>query len=97
MVERRGVALAIRKFAAQRWQMLVGAGSVLVIGTGLVVTELLSAYCHYAAEIEVRLHDQSLNLPPGIYAAPRHVSVGELITEDELSERLLRAGNCLPK
>lgn len=58
----------------------------------IAVIEVVSTYSHYAAIIDVRLADQAFFQSPGIYAAPRRLNVGQRITEEQLKERLLRAG-----
>jgi penicillin-binding protein 1B len=92
MLEKTGLEPVLRKIAQKRREILAGGGLLLAFGLGLAITELVSQYCHYAAEIETRLNNHGLDWAPGIYAAPRRVSVGQQVTEDELKERLLRAG-----
>lgn len=55
------------------------------------IIQLAFDYVHYAAVVDARLKDNSLRYPAGIYAAPRRVSVGELITKEQLVESLVRA------
>ncbi len=58
----------------------------------IVGIEFITAYSRYAALVDARLADQTLQQPPGIYAAPRRVSLGQRLSREELTERLLRAG-----
>jgi penicillin-binding protein 1B len=57
-----------------------------------ITAELASAYAHYAAVIDSQLNVRSFYQPPGIYSAPRRVSMGQRITREEFIERLLSAG-----
>lgn len=61
----------------------------LFMGTALW---LVSTYSYYAAVIDRRLASHALQIPAGIYAAPRRISTGERLTRAELLERLQRAG-----
>jgi penicillin-binding protein 1B len=54
--------------------------------------KLHKAYADYAAIVDARLDQQMLRRRAGVYAAPRRVSVGQQISQDELRDRLLRAG-----
>lgn len=66
---------------------LVGFLSVLVITAELILT-----YSHYAALVDERLKEQALLLPPGIYAAPRHMTKGQKISRETVIQHLLNAG-----
>jgi len=54
--------------------------------------KLYKVYAYYAGVVDERLDQRTLRQRPGVYAAPRRVSVGQQISQDELRERLLRAG-----
>ncbi|MCI0387843.1 MAG: hypothetical protein MOB07_03600 [Acidobacteria bacterium] len=58
----------------------------------VIASELASAYAHYAAVIDSQLNVRSFYQPPGIYSAPRQVSIGQRITREGFIERLLSAG-----
>jgi len=86
------IRVALHSIAHHHRQILAGFGLFLFFVTVIVSAELILSYLNYAALIDARLADNSLQQPAGIYAAPRRVSVGERMTRDELAERLLRAG-----
>jgi hypothetical protein len=54
--------------------------------------KLYEAYAEYAAIVDGRLVQEAQRRRAGVYAAPRRVSVGQQISQDELRDRLLRAG-----
>jgi penicillin-binding protein 1B len=54
--------------------------------------KLHEAYAGYAAIVDERLSQEALRRRAGVYAAPRRVSVGQKISQEELQDRLLRAG-----
>jgi hypothetical protein len=58
----------------------------------VILSELASAYAHFAAVIDSQLNVRSFYQPPGIYSTPRRVSIGQRITREEFIERLLSAG-----
>ncbi|MGE0127348.1 MAG: transglycosylase domain-containing protein [Blastocatellales bacterium] len=60
--------------------------------TTIAAVELHGVYAHYAAIVDGQIDQQLLQRRVGIYAAPRRVSVEQQISQDELKERLLRAG-----
>src|SRR5499426_2304380 len=69
---------------------VIAAGLILVAAIGAF--KLHKAYANYAAMVDERLGQRTSRHRAGVYAAPRRVSVGQQITQDELRERLLRAG-----
>lgn len=75
-----------------RRSISIGAGIVISLIFIATVAELFIKYSYYAAMVDARLADQSLQHPAGIYAAPRRVSIGQRITSEELDENLLHAG-----
>ncbi|MGH9939994.1 MAG: PBP1A family penicillin-binding protein, partial [Blastocatellia bacterium] len=75
-----------------RRNILASAVAFLALGAAVITFKLYEAYTHYAALLDLELANQSLQRPAGVYAAPRQVSVGRLISIAELKERLLRAG-----
>ncbi len=74
--------------------LLTAIGAVLIALAAIGAFRLYDAYARYAAIIDLQLDRQTLrnHHHPGVYAAPRLVSVGQQISRDELRERLLRAG-----
>src|SRR5215475_3065506 len=54
--------------------------------------KLYEVYSDYAAIVDERLDQQTLRRRAGVYAAPRRVRVGQQISQEELRDRLLRAG-----
>jgi penicillin-binding protein 1B len=75
------------------WRNWLAGAALLLFFTGVAaVFELGSQYAHYAALVDARLADRSLQQPPGIYAAPRRVSVGQPLTVPALMERLRASG-----
>jgi penicillin-binding protein 1B len=54
--------------------------------------KLRESYAYYAAIVDERVDQRTLRRQAGLYAAPRRVRVGQQISQDELRERLLRAG-----
>jgi penicillin-binding protein 1B len=75
-----------------RRNILSGTCALLTLCVAVMTFKLYEAYTRYAAYLDSQLANQSLQRPAGVYAAPRHISVGQLISIDELKERLLRAG-----
>src|SRR5262245_13848885 len=69
---------------------VIAAGLILVAAIGAF--KLHKAYANYAAMVDERLDQRTSRHRAGVYAAPRRVSVGQQISQDELRERLLRAG-----
>lgn len=72
--------------------ILTGVAAVLILLTTVSAFKLHNAYARYATIVDGRLDQQMLQRHTGIYAAPRRVSVEQQISQDELRERLLRAG-----
>jgi penicillin-binding protein 1B len=68
----------------------IAAGLISVAAIGAF--KLHRAYANFAAIVDERLDQQTSRHRAGVYAAPRRVSVGQQISQDELQERLLRAG-----
>jgi penicillin-binding protein 1B len=67
---------------------------LLLVGFTLVVTSLslVKSYRFHAQLIEARLAQGYLTSRPGIYAAPRTISLGQRITRADLIKVLRRAG-----
>ena len=78
------------QFDRRRILTVIVAALIPLVGIGAI--KLHNAYAHYAAMVDERLDQRSLRRGVGVYAAPRRVSVGQQISQDELRERLLRAG-----
>ncbi len=76
-----------------RRQTLLGLMSLLVVVTLSTATvTLVQSYRFYAEAIEARLASGYLTSRPGIYAAPRTISLGQRSTRDDLIKVLRRAG-----
>ena len=81
----------LKEYCSRR-VILVSLALFVSLTSTIVAFQMTMGYLRYAAIVDARLADQSLQQPPGIYAAPRYVHVGLRLTPDELTERLLRAG-----
>lgn len=93
MIQVHGAIKELRGILREyRSRILLGAGIIFLVITGITGAEVVSAYTKYAAQLDARLNDFSLHLPAGIYAAPRHISLTQQINKEELVERLLRSG-----
>lgn len=73
-------------------RILTVIAAVLITLVAIGVFKLHKAYAHYAAIVDEQLDLQPLRRRAGVYAASRRVSVGQQISQNELQERLLRAG-----
>jgi len=73
-------------------RILLAIALLLTPLAAIGIFKLHKAYAEYAAIVDERLDQQILRRRAGVYAAPRRVSVGQQISQDELRERLLRAG-----
>jgi len=73
-------------------RILAAIAIVLIPFAAVGGFKLHKAYADYAAIVDERLDQQMLRRRAGVYAAPRRVSVGQQISQDELRDRLLRAG-----
>ena len=73
-------------------RILVAVATVLISLAAIGAFRLHKAYTRYAAIVDERLDQRMIRPRAGIYAAPRLVSVGQRISQDELRDRLLRAG-----
>jgi hypothetical protein len=86
-------ASAVHNWAqVNRRNILACAGALLTLSGAVLTFQLYAAYTKYAAYLDLQLANKSLQRPGGIYAAPRRISVGGLISMNGLKERLLRAG-----
>jgi hypothetical protein len=73
-------------------RILTVIAAVLISIAAIGAFKLYETYANYAWVVDERLERRTLRHRPGVYAAPRRVSVGQQISQDELRERLLRAG-----
>jgi penicillin-binding protein 1B len=64
----------------------------LLITSGAAAVSLVQSYRFYSRIIDARLASGYLTSRPGIYAAPRSISVGERLSRDSLVAALRRAG-----
>jgi len=77
----------------RHWKVAAASLAAIVACVGgYAAFELVSAYYNYVAIVDARLADDSLHHPPGIYAAPRRLTVGKRVTAEKVVEHLLRAG-----
>jgi len=73
-------------------RILAVVAAVLISLTAVGAFKLHKVYTHYATIVNKQLDQQPLQRHAGFYAAPRRVSAEQRISQDELRERLLRAG-----
>jgi penicillin-binding protein 1B len=85
-----GIALGLIHIRLRH--ILSGFVAILILLATMGAFKLRGVYANYAAMIDERLEQRWLQRYDGVYAAPRLVSVGQQISQDELIERLLRAG-----
>jgi penicillin-binding protein 1B len=74
------------------WRILAVILIILIALAAIGGFKLHEAYAGYAAIVDGRLGQEASRRRAGVYAAPRRVSVGQQISQDELRDRLLRAG-----
>jgi penicillin-binding protein 1B len=85
------VAFRPKRYGPRRTLLtLVGLLVLLTLGTAIIT--LVQSYRYYSGIIEVRLASGYLTSRPGIYAAPRTISVGQKVSRDDLIRVLRRAG-----
>jgi penicillin-binding protein 1B len=73
-------------------RILAVIATVLILLAAIGAFRLYKSYAHYAAIVDERLDQRMLGRRAGVYAASRLVSVGQQISQEEMHERLLRAG-----
>jgi penicillin-binding protein 1B len=66
--------------------------AILISLTAVGAFKSYKTYAHYAAIVDTQLDQRLLQRHGGVYSAPRQVRVEQLISRNELRERLLRAG-----
>ncbi len=76
----------------ERRRIMTAIAAALILIAAIGAFKLYETYAYYAGVVDERLDQRTLRHRPGFYAAPRRVSVGQQISQDELRERLLRAG-----
>jgi penicillin-binding protein 1B len=91
LCRRAWIAFGTRPFTRRRLVMMCSAVLVLVTAATATVT-LLQSYTYYSNIIDARLKNGYLTSRPGVYAAPRSISVGQTLTHDDLIMTLRRAG-----
>jgi penicillin-binding protein 1B len=89
-VERARIALGFARIHLR--QILSCVTAILILLATMGAFKLHGVYAGYAAIVDRRLEQRSLQRYDGVYAAPRLISVGQEISQDGLIERLLRAG-----
>ena len=90
---RRFFRFAICPDRYSRRRLLLSVLALLLIVTlGTATITLIQSYRFYSGIIEARLASGYLTSRPGIYAAPRTISVGQKVTRDDLIQVLRRAG-----
>lgn len=72
--------------------ILACALALLTLGLAVMTFQFYAAYTQYAAYLDFQLANQTLRRPAGIFAAPRHIHVGRIISINGLKDLLLRAG-----
>src|SRR5262245_61236444 len=72
--------------------ILLGIAAILLAVLVVSAIKFYKNYTYYATIIDTQLDHRLLQRHGGVYAAPRHVSVEQRISRDELRERLMRAG-----
>lgn len=75
-----------------RWRVVAVTGMFLVPIFLWGLIEIRALYVTNARFINEQIDTQALSFPAGIYAAPRHIIIGQQLTHTEIAERLLRAG-----
>jgi penicillin-binding protein 1B len=73
-------------------KLLLGAALIAAVILAIAVATVVQSYRFHANLIDERLAKGYLTSRPGIYAAPRTISIGQKITRDELIKVLRRAG-----
>jgi len=86
------LALEFTHIHLDQRRVLIVIAAALISIAAIGAFKLHKAYAHYTAIVDERLDQRTLWHRAGVYAAPRRVSVGQQISQDELRERLLRAG-----
>lgn len=77
----------------RRLRILFVSASLLALLTfATAAVTLLQSYRFYSGLIDARLASGYLTSRPGIYAAPRSISVGQKVSRDDLVNSLRRAG-----
>jgi penicillin-binding protein 1B len=83
--------LRARQYARRRRLVSFVALLLLIILTTAAIA-LLQSYRFYSSLIDARLAGGYLTSRPGIYAAPRSISVGQELSRDDFVKALRRAG-----
>jgi penicillin-binding protein 1B len=72
--------------------MMICVALLLLVTVATAILALLQSYNYYSNIIDGRLKNGYLTSRPGVYAAPRSISVGQKLTRDDLVMTLRRAG-----
>jgi penicillin-binding protein 1B len=79
--------------SGRAWGRILAILAIILIPVAVIGGfKLHEAYTGYAVIVDERLVQEAQRRRAGVYAAPRRVSVGQQISQDELRNRLLRAG-----
>ncbi|HEY6403196.1 MAG TPA: PBP1A family penicillin-binding protein [Blastocatellia bacterium] len=79
--------------SGRAWRRILAVLAIILIPFAAIGGfKLHEAYTGYSAIVDKRLVQEAQRRRAGVYAAPRRVSVGQQISQDELRDRLLRAG-----
>lgn len=90
---RRSFRFVFFPYTYSRRRILLTVVALLVLLTlGTATVTLIQSYRFYSSIIEARLASGYLTSRPGIYAAPRTISVGQKVTREDLIRVLRRAG-----
>jgi penicillin-binding protein 1B len=90
---RRFFRFAFCPYPYSRRRVLLSIVALLVLVTlGTATITLVQSYRFYSGIIEARLASGYLTSRPGVYAAPRTISVGQKVTREDLIQVLRRAG-----
>lgn len=85
--------IAFRPFRRGKHRVLFNSAILLILVTLAAVTvTLLQSYRFYSGIIDARLASGYLTSRPGIYAAPRSLSLGQKVSPADLIAALRRAG-----
>jgi penicillin-binding protein 1B len=87
-----GVTQILTWMKSHRWHVLAISLACFLPVFLWSVMHIRSLYLVNAGILNQHLDAKSLNLPAGIYAAPRRLMVGQQLSPSEIKERLLRAG-----
>ncbi len=74
------------------WYLLAGFGILLTAIVAASIYQIYAVYTQCAVYMDIQLANQVAPRQTGVYAIPRQIRVGQMISKDELRKRLLRVG-----